>query len=113
MMRSRILPGSEEIHRLRTARVAGIENSHPVAEHVADIEVIAVQHDLDAVRPPTDVAVGKMLDPVTYALLRDRRIVGAGRARHSGERRQAQQNPQMRAAALHGFPLTFLNALRA
>jgi hypothetical protein len=58
---------------------------------VTDIEVVAVGHDLDAVRTPANVAVGKMLDPVTDPLRWYRRIVGLGRTRHPGERRHAQQ----------------------
>ena len=102
-----ILPGGEEIHRFRVARIAGIQNGHAVAEHVTDIEMLAVGHDLDRVRTPADVAVGNMLDPVADALRRDRLVLGAGEARHPGHRRHPQHALQMRAAAqlLHGFPL--------
>src|SRR6266567_5194873 len=106
-MRAGVLPGGEEIHRLWVARIAGIQNSHAVAEHVTDIEVLAVGHDLDAVRTPADVAVGDVLDPVAYALRRDRWILGASEAWHPGHPRHSQHALQMRAAArlLHGFPL--------
>jgi hypothetical protein len=93
MMGSGVLPGGEKTHRLETARVAGIQNGHAIAEHVTDIEMVAVGHDLDAVRTPANVAVGNMLDPVTNPLRRYRRVLGMGRTRHPGERRHAQQAP--------------------
>src|SRR6266702_2591899 len=49
----------------------GIENGHPVAEHMTDIEVVAVGHDLDAVRTPAKVAVGNVLDLMANPLSRD------------------------------------------
>jgi len=42
MMRPGVLPGCKEIHRSHAARVAGIQNGHPVAKHVTDIEVVAI-----------------------------------------------------------------------
>ena len=107
MMRPCILPGCKKAHRLQIARVAGIENGHPIAEHVADIEMLAIGHDLDAVRTPANVAVGNMFDPMTDPLGWDRRVLGAGHIWHPGQRRHAQQTPQMRAAALHDPPLGF------
>src|SRR5258708_500389 len=116
MMGTGVLPGRKKIYRFQIARVAGVQNGHAVAEHVTDIEVIAVQHDLDAVRSPANVAVGNMLDPMTQAFRWDalrwdafrwnRRILGEGRTGHAGQRHYAQHTPQMRAAArpLHGFP---------
>src|SRR6266446_5618025 len=64
-LRPGVLPGRKKVHRLQAARIAGIENGHAIAEHVTDIEVVAIGHDLDAVRTPANVAVGHMLDAVT------------------------------------------------
>src|SRR5438105_12797979 len=109
MMRPGVLPGRKKVHRLQAARIAGIENGHAIAEHVTDIEVVAIGHDLDAVWTPANVAVGHMLDAVTDPFRRDRPVLGASRAWYPGQRHYAQHTPQMRAAAhlLHDVPPSF------
>jgi hypothetical protein len=54
-----------------------------------------------------------MLDPVTDPLRWYRRLFGTRCIWQRSECRHAEQIPQMRATALHGVPLSFLNALRA
>src|SRR6266481_4622147 len=99
MMGPGVLPGREKVHRFQMAGIAGIQDGHAIAEHVTDIEVIAVRHDLDAVRTPTNVAVGNMLDPVTNPFWWNRPVLGAGHIWHPGQRHHAQHAPQLRAAA--------------
>ena len=41
----------EEADGLQFARIRGIQNRDAVAEHVADVKMPAVEHDLNAVRP--------------------------------------------------------------
>src|SRR5205085_8819820 len=103
MMRARELASRKEVYRLEVTRIAGIQDGYAIAEHVTDIEMLAARHDLDAVRPPADVAVGNVLDSVTDAFRRNRPVLGAGEARHPGDCRHSQQTPQVRAPALHGF----------
>ena len=90
MMRPSVLPGCKKTHRLQAARVAGIQNGHPIAEHVTDVEVLAIRHDLDAVRPPANVAVGKVFNPMTNPLRWYRLVFGVDCTRHTGQRRHAQ-----------------------
>jgi len=39
------------------ARIRRIKDRHTIAEHVAHIDVSTVDHDLNTVRPATNVAV--------------------------------------------------------
>jgi len=104
-----ICPAVKKFTGLRLRGSLASQNGHAIAEHVTDIEVLAVGHDLDAVRTPADVAVGNVLDPVTDPLRRYRLVRGAGDRWNPGQRRHSQQTRQVRAAALHGFP-RLLNA---
>ena len=52
-------------------RIGGVENRHAVAEHVADIEVAAVDHDLHAVGPAALIAVRDVPDAAADALRRN------------------------------------------
>jgi len=58
--------------RLQLARIGGVENRHAVAEHVADVNVFAVDHHLHTVRPAALVAVRDVLDAVPDTLRRNR-----------------------------------------
>ena len=57
MMRARVGAGGPEIHRLQIARIGSVDRRQAVAEHVADIDVAPVEHDLHAVRPPALIAI--------------------------------------------------------
>jgi hypothetical protein len=47
----------EKSDRPQAARVGGIEHRHPIAEHVADIDVAAVDHHLHTIGAPALIAV--------------------------------------------------------
>src|SRR5579862_9819671 len=67
----RIVTAREEADRLKAAWIRRIQNRYSVAEHVADIQVPAVQHDLNAVRPAANIAVGQMMETSPDALRRN------------------------------------------
>jgi hypothetical protein len=86
----------EEPDRLEPARIRGIEHRQTVGEHVADVEVPSVHHDLHSVGPAADVAVGKMPDALPDPLRRNWNLCGGSRLpqdlaavscheRHAGE----------------------------
>src|SRR5436309_16123956 len=79
-MRSGVVSAGEKAYRLQPARIRCIEDRHTVAEHVADIEVPAIDHNLHAVGPPTNVAVGNVLDTPANPLRRHGRIFCEARA---------------------------------
>ena len=60
VMRPRVVSASEEADRLGVARIRRIQNRYSVAEHVADVKMPAVEHDLNAVRPSAKIAEGQM-----------------------------------------------------
>ncbi len=64
----------EEADRLQVPRVRRVENCHAIAEHVADIDMAAVDHDLNAVGATALIAVGQMPDAAPNALRRNRRF---------------------------------------
>src|SRR4029077_14026268 len=76
----------EEADRLKVAWIGRIENRYSIAEHVADIEMLAVQHHLNAVRPSAKVAVGQMTETFPHALRRNCILLRS--ARLSGTMRQ-------------------------
>jgi hypothetical protein len=60
MMGTGKVSASEEAHGPELARIGRIEDRHSVAEHVADIEMPAIKHDLNTIRPSANIAVGQM-----------------------------------------------------
>src|SRR5215472_7530855 len=82
MMRARVRCGEDVFRRLDVARVASIEHREAVGELVADIEVLAVEHDLHAVEVAALIAPGDVLDAVADAFGRHvpdgRRCGGCG-----------------------------------
>ena len=62
----------EEADRLQAARIRGVENRHAIAEHVADVDVPAVDHDLHAVGTAALIAVRHVPDPPADAVRRNR-----------------------------------------
>src|SRR4029077_4993947 len=86
------------------------------AEHVADIDMPAVDHDLDAVGTTALIAVGQVPDAASEALRRNRRVRdgprGPRQARRGG---QSQQPLHMFAASdgRHGREVSQTRAFRA
>ena len=100
VVRARVGAGREEADGLEAPRIGGVENRHAVAEHVADVEVLAVEHHLHAVGPAALVAIREVANLPADALGRHRRVhCGNGRAgRGRGRGSQRQQSFQMFAA---------------
>ena len=73
------------------ARIGRIQNGYAVAEHVADIKMPAVEHDLNTVGPSADIAVGQMTEAVSDALRRNGGLLRGGLA---GSRRQSRKTDQ-------------------
>ena len=96
------------------ARVRRVEDRDAVAEHVADVDVAAVDHHLHAVGPAANVAVGEVPDATADALGRDRLVLRQCRQRHGGGRGNPKQALQMRAARDHGRspPMSFFATAR-
>ena len=69
-----LIAGGEEADRLQPARIRGVEDRDAVAEHVADVDVAAVDHHLHAVGPAALIAVGQVADAAADALRRNRRL---------------------------------------
>ncbi len=94
------VPAVKKPDRLEAPRIGGVENRHAVAEHVADVEVLAVEHDLHAVGPAALIAIREVADLPADAVGRHRRVhggngqAGGGRGRGS----QREQPLQMFAA---------------
>src|SRR5438477_1289569 len=85
----------EEAHRLHLAWIRRIEDRDSVAEHVAHIQMLTVEHDLNAVRPSTDIAVGEMSEAFSGAFRRNRSFL---RARLPGGRGQCCESNQTLSA---------------
>ena len=61
----------EEADRLQTARIRGVENRYAIVEHVADVDMAAVHHDLHTVGAPALIAVRHVPDPPPDAVRRN------------------------------------------
>ena len=72
VMRPCVVAAGEKADRLQPARIRGIQDRHAVTEHVADINMAAVEHNLDAVRTTAKIAVRQMTDAAPNALRRNR-----------------------------------------
>src|SRR5260221_7800618 len=70
MMRAGVRTIGEEVHGLQPARIGGIQDGNAVAEHMADVDMIAVQHDLDAIGPAALIRIRKVLDTPANSLRR-------------------------------------------
>src|SRR5690242_6675561 len=75
MMRPRVISSCKEAHRFETPRVGCVENGDAVAEHMTNIEVPAVHHNLYAVGTPSDIAIRYMSEAMPDSLLRNRRVL--------------------------------------
>ena len=100
VMRARVRRRREEVERLQLARIARVEHRDAVAEHVADVEMAAVQHDLHAVGPAALIAVRQVPESRRRCLRagcrRRRRRAASAAAPRSRPRRRAR--PSARAA---------------
>ena len=97
VMRPRKVSAREKAHGLELARIGRIQNRDAVAEHVADVKMPPVEHDLNAVRPSADIAIGQMTEVLPDALRRNRTFLRA--AHMPGPLRQGCQPQQ----TLHGI----------
>ena len=99
MMRAGVVAAGEKSDGLQPPRIRRIEYRHAVAEHVADIEMTAIDHDLDAVRPSADIAVGNVIDAPADSLHWNRNVhCGTRGLRKISRQRQAEQRFQVFAA---------------
>src|SRR5258708_4276102 len=76
----------EETDRLRLARIRRVKNRDSVAEHVADIKMPAVEHDLNTVRPAPNIAVGQVTKAFFDAFRRDGTFLRSPLTRTPGQR---------------------------
>src|SRR6185312_10938099 len=72
VMGAGIVSAGEKADRLHFARVPGVEDRDAVAEHMANVEVSAVVHHLNAVGTPADVAPGEVFEATPNAFSRHR-----------------------------------------
>jgi len=91
VMRAGEVATGEEAGGLELARVRGIQDGDAVLEHVADIKMTAVEHDLHTVGPAPDIAVRKMTEALADALGRNGGILRLGSRGSGRQRRQAKQ----------------------
>ncbi len=61
-MRARVGACGPEIDGLQIARIRSIQRRQTVAEHMADVDVAPVEHDLHAIWASALVGIGNMLD---------------------------------------------------
>src|SRR5690349_3965025 len=101
MVRASAWACREECNGSELEGVARIENRHAVAEHVTDIDVRAIDHDLHAVGPPALIAVGEMTNALPDALRRHRGIRRPRRTRHTWRQPKRKQTREM-SATRHG-----------
>src|SRR3989442_552969 len=104
-MRAGIDARGEEADGLQPARIGGVENRHPIAEHVADINMAAVDHDLYTIRPAALIAVRQVPDPAPDALRRNGRVGSGARSRRQARQGRQTQQPAHVFAASHGSHL--------
>src|SRR5436190_24023451 len=93
---------SEEADRLQTARIRGVENRDAIVEHVADVDMTAVHHDLHAVGAAALIAVGYVPDPAADAVRRN----GGLRVEQPPARSGQPEHAVQELAASHGRQTT-------
>jgi hypothetical protein len=83
MMRASVGSRGVETDGLQLVWIRGVENRHTIAEHVTDIDMATVDHDLYAIRATALIAVRQIPDAAPDALRRDRQVrIGARCVRH-------------------------------
>src|SRR5215469_1627065 len=88
MVCPREIAAREEPDRFQMPGVARIEDRQSIAEHVPHIQMIAVQHDLNAVGPAADVAVRDVTNAATDSLWRNRSVFSRPRRLRKVQRRR-------------------------
>src|SRR5690242_20239021 len=74
MMSTGVVASGKEPDWFETPRVRSIKNGKAIAEHMADIQVAPVRHDLHGVGPAANIAVCDMAETVAYTFWRNRRV---------------------------------------
>src|ERR1051326_5350902 len=99
MMRTRVVASGKKPHRFEMPWIRSIKNSHAVAEHMADIKVVPVHHDLHGVGPPANIAVCDMAESVPYTFRRNRNVFGRsirlGKRKNGRRRSHSEQSFQI------------------
>src|ERR1700691_6272737 len=91
-MRASVISPGEKADRLEPAWIRSIKNRDSIAEHVADVKMPAVEHDLNAIRPAAEVAVRQMLKTLSDTLWMNRGLLR--RSRLPGTRHQRRETQQ-------------------
>src|SRR2546428_6940981 len=105
-MGARIVTTRKEPKGLEPPGIRGIENRQAIAEHVTDIKMAPIQHDLHAVGTAANIAVGQMTDLMPDPLRRNWSILrGARGLRQQRQCCQSNQGFQMFAAVHSHFSL--------
>src|SRR5438128_10687308 len=98
-MGTRIVTTGKEPNELEPPGIRGIENRQAIAEHVTDIKMAPIQHDLHAVGTAANIAVGQMTDLMPDPLRRNWSILrGARGLRQQRQCCQSNQGIEMFAA---------------
>src|SRR5437764_908534 len=100
-MRTRVVATRKKPNPFQPPRVRGIENRHTIAEHVADINVPAVDHDLHAVRVAANIAVREVADTPANALRWNRDWLGRPYGLRKVRRRSQTKQSFYVFAAMH------------
>src|SRR2546422_3114706 len=105
-MGARIVTTRKEPNGLEPPGIRGIENRQAIAEHVTDIKMAPIRHDLHAVGTAANIAVGQMTDLMPDPLRRNWSILrGARGLRQQRQCCQSNQGFQMFAAGHRHFSL--------
>src|SRR2546428_12310836 len=103
-MGARIVTTRKEPNGLEPPGIRGIENRQAIAEHVTDIKMAPIRHDLHAVGTAANIAVGQMTDLMPDPLRRNWSILrGARGLRQQRQCCQSNQGFQMFAAVYKHF----------
>ena len=91
-MGTRIVTTGKEPNGLEPPGIRGIENRQAITEHVIDIKMAPIQHDLHAVGTAANIAVGQMTDLMTDPLRRNWSILRRARGGLRQQRQRCQSN---------------------
>src|SRR5678815_3160814 len=74
MVSARVVATGEEAYGLQPPGIGRVQNRDAIAEHMSDVKMPSVDHDLHAIRMSSDVAVRDMTDSPAEAASGHRRI---------------------------------------